>query len=234
MCNSSWTVSDSHGENGDIPGIDNFGPDTELGSQRAEAFVRAFLKQSLPQWSQQDCESHLQLTAVVLEYFTRQKPKQQKKSKGLSARQRRDMRLFDISPEQQSHEIQVSLLCGVTGILLPETKHVFNVITKEDHLKEVLGFEGSTYWEGVIDEGEVHRGIAWSMTFVFLLDGRAQEDLEEDGEQREAIIANAELFPGTVAQALVEVEKASVLMDVDPLIFMELCVEGTKEMLVQA
>ncbi|XP_052569245.1 ribonuclease P protein subunit p29-like isoform X3 [Peromyscus californicus insignis] len=86
----------------------------ELGSQQPEAFVRAFLKQSIPHWSQQDCESHLQCKAVVLEYFTRQKSKQQqKKSKGLTAKQRRDMRLFDINPEQQSHKIQVPLLCGV-------------------------------------------------------------------------------------------------------------------------
>ncbi|XP_076400915.1 ribonuclease P protein subunit p29-like [Peromyscus maniculatus bairdii] len=37
----------------------------ELGSQRPGAFVRAFLKQSMPHWSQQDCESHLQSKAVV-------------------------------------------------------------------------------------------------------------------------------------------------------------------------
>ncbi|KAL6067548.1 hypothetical protein STEG23_026333 [Scotinomys teguina] len=114
-----------------------------------------------------------------------QKPKQQKKkSKGLSARQRRDMRLFDISPEQQRYSLFLPLhelwkqyirdLCnglkpdtqpqmiqakllkadlhgaiisvtkskcpsyvGITGILLQETKHVFKVITKEDHLKVV-------------------------------------------------------------------------------------------------
>uniref|UniRef100_A0A8C8TTW8 Ribonuclease P protein subunit p29 n=1 Tax=Peromyscus maniculatus bairdii TaxID=230844 RepID=A0A8C8TTW8_PERMB len=147
----------------------------ELGSQRAEAFVRAFLKQSIPHWSQQDCESHLQRKAVVLEYFTRQKPKQQKKkSKGLTAKQRRDMRLFDINPEQQRYSLFLPLhelwkqyirdLCsglkpdtpcpqlllsfvvtkskcpsyvGVTGILLQETKHVFKIITKEDHLKVI-------------------------------------------------------------------------------------------------
>nr|XP_042131221.1 ribonuclease P protein subunit p29 isoform X4 [Peromyscus maniculatus bairdii] len=82
----------------------------ELGSQRAEAFVRAFLKQSIPHWSQQDCESHLQRKAVVLEYFTHQKPKQQqKKSKGLTAKQRRDMRLFDINPEQQRYSLFLPL-----------------------------------------------------------------------------------------------------------------------------
>ncbi|OBS77200.1 hypothetical protein A6R68_16361 [Neotoma lepida] len=139
----------------------------------------------MPHWSQQHCESHLQRKAVVLEYFTRQKPKQQqKKSKGLSAKQRRDMRLFDINPEQQRYSLFLSLhelwkqyirdLCnrlkpdtqpqliqakllkadlhgavisvtkskrpsyvGVTGILLQETKHVFKIITKEDHLKVI-------------------------------------------------------------------------------------------------
>lgn len=77
----------------------------ELGTQRAEAFVRAFLKQSIPHMSQQDCESHLQRKAVILEYFTRLKPKPRpkKKSKGLSAKQRRDMWLFDIKPEQQRY-----------------------------------------------------------------------------------------------------------------------------------
>ncbi|XP_076433010.1 ribonuclease P protein subunit p29-like [Peromyscus maniculatus bairdii] len=81
-----------------------------LGSQRPGAFVRAFLKQIIPHWSKQDSESHLQSKAVVLEYFTRQKPKQQeKKSKGLTAEQRRDMRLFDINPEQQRYSLFLPL-----------------------------------------------------------------------------------------------------------------------------
>ncbi|KAL6043276.1 hypothetical protein STEG23_022063 [Scotinomys teguina] len=50
------------------------------------------------------------------------------------------------------------------------------------------------------------------VAFGVLLQYLPQEDLEEDGEQGEAIIANAELFLGTVVQALVEAEKASVLM----------------------
>ncbi|KAH0507832.1 Ribonuclease P protein subunit p29 [Microtus ochrogaster] len=81
----------------------------ELGTQRAEAFVRAFLKRTIPHLSQQDCERHLQRKAVVLEYFTHQKPKQKKKSKGLSSKQRRDLRLFDISPEQQRYSLFLPL-----------------------------------------------------------------------------------------------------------------------------
>lgn len=49
-----------------------------------------------------------------------------------------------------------------------------------------------------------------------------------------SLTANAELLPGTVVQALVEVEKASVLMDADPVILMQPCAVGTIEMLAQA
>ncbi|XP_066874572.1 ribonuclease P protein subunit p29 isoform X3 [Kogia breviceps] len=129
------------------------------GTQRAEAFVRAFLKRSMPRMSQQAQEDHLQRKAVVLEYFTHRKQKEKrKKSKGLSAKQRRELRLFDINPEQQRQPqmIQAKLLkadlhgaivsvtkskcpsyVGITGILLQETKHIFKIITKEDRLKVI-------------------------------------------------------------------------------------------------
>ncbi|XP_005400169.1 PREDICTED: ribonuclease P protein subunit p29 isoform X1 [Chinchilla lanigera] len=82
----------------------------QLGAQRAEAFVSAFLRRSLPRMSQQACENQLQRKAVILEYFTRQKRKEKrKKSKGLSARERRDLRLFDIKPEQQRYSLFLPL-----------------------------------------------------------------------------------------------------------------------------
>lgn len=72
------------------------------GAQRAEAFVQAFLRRSTPRMSRQAREDQLQRKAVVLEYFARRKPKEKRKrSRGLSARQRRGLRLFDIKPEQQ-------------------------------------------------------------------------------------------------------------------------------------
>ena len=74
------------------------------GAQQAEAFVRAFLKRSMPRMSQQACEDQLQRKAVVLEYFTRRKRKEKRKrSKGLSAWQRRELHLFDITAEQQRY-----------------------------------------------------------------------------------------------------------------------------------
>ncbi|XP_055093601.1 ribonuclease P protein subunit p29 isoform X2 [Symphalangus syndactylus] len=80
------------------------------GAQRAEAFVRAFLKRSTPRMSPQAREDQLQRKAVVLEYFTHHKRKEKKKkAKGLSARQRRELRLFDIKPEQQRYSLFLPL-----------------------------------------------------------------------------------------------------------------------------
>lgn len=78
-------------------------PTQHPGAQRAEAFVRAFLKRSTPRMSPQAREDQLQRKAVVLEFFPRRKQKEKKKSRGLSARQRRELKLFDIKPEQQRY-----------------------------------------------------------------------------------------------------------------------------------
>ncbi|XP_027475251.1 ribonuclease P protein subunit p29 isoform X2 [Zalophus californianus] len=101
-----------------------------LGAQQAEAFVRAFLKRSTPHMSQQTRENQLQRKAVVLEYSTRRKQKEKKKkSKGLSARQRRELRLFDIKPEQQRyslflplHELWKQYIRDLCGGLKPDTQ----------------------------------------------------------------------------------------------------------------
>ncbi|XP_036131770.1 ribonuclease P protein subunit p29 isoform X1 [Molossus molossus] len=79
------------------------------GAQRAEAFVRAFLKRSTPRMSPRAREDQLQRKAVVLEYFPRRRQKEKKKSRGLSARQRRELKLFDIKPEQQRYELFIPL-----------------------------------------------------------------------------------------------------------------------------
>ncbi|XP_039087891.1 ribonuclease P protein subunit p29 isoform X2 [Hyaena hyaena] len=84
----------------------------------------------MPHMSQQACEEHLQRKAVVLEYSARRKRKEKKKkSKGLSARQRRELRLFDIKPEQQSynlflplHELWKQYIRDLCGGLKPDTQ----------------------------------------------------------------------------------------------------------------
>ncbi|XP_027979479.1 ribonuclease P protein subunit p29 isoform X4 [Eumetopias jubatus] len=80
--------------------------------------------------SQQTRENQLQRKAVVLEYSTRRKQKEKKKkSKGLSARQRRELRLFDIKPEQQRyslflplHELWKQYIRDLCGGLKPDTQ----------------------------------------------------------------------------------------------------------------
>uniref|UniRef100_H0X492 Ribonuclease P protein subunit p29 n=1 Tax=Otolemur garnettii TaxID=30611 RepID=H0X492_OTOGA len=82
----------------------------QMGAQRAEAFMKAFLKRSTPHMSQQAREDQLDRKAVILEYFTRPKRRERrKKSKGLSARQRRELHLFDIKPEQQRYSLFLPL-----------------------------------------------------------------------------------------------------------------------------
>lgn len=100
------------------------------GAQRAEAFVRAFLKRSTPRLSQQAREDQLQRKAVVLEYFARRPPREKRKRcRGLSARQRRGLRLFDVKPEQQRynlflplHELWKQYIRDLCGGLKPDTQ----------------------------------------------------------------------------------------------------------------
>ncbi|XP_070617750.1 ribonuclease P protein subunit p29 [Erythrolamprus reginae] len=79
-------------------------------SHKAEAFVKAFLQRSLPRKSEEDIEKHLNRKAVVLEHPRPRKSRQKvKRRKGLSAKQRREMHLFEIPPEQQRYEIFIPL-----------------------------------------------------------------------------------------------------------------------------
>ncbi|XP_054856531.1 ribonuclease P protein subunit p29 [Eublepharis macularius] len=78
--------------------------------KEAEAFVKAFLKRSLPKKSEEDIQDILTRKAVVLEHLHKRKRRERKtKGKGLSAKQRREMRLFEIKPEQQRYEIFLPL-----------------------------------------------------------------------------------------------------------------------------
>ncbi|XP_036202249.1 ribonuclease P protein subunit p29 [Myotis myotis] len=80
------------------------------GAQRAEAFLQAFLRRCTPHMSQRAREDQLQRKAVVLEYFTRRRGREpRRRARGLSARQRRALRLFDIKPEQQRYDLFLPL-----------------------------------------------------------------------------------------------------------------------------
>ncbi|XP_015420189.1 PREDICTED: ribonuclease P protein subunit p29 [Myotis davidii] len=80
------------------------------GAERAEAFLQAFLRRCTPHMSQSAREDQLQRKAVVLEYFTRRRGREpRRRARGLSARQRRALRLFDIKPEQQRYDLFLPL-----------------------------------------------------------------------------------------------------------------------------
>uniref|UniRef100_A0A669R6L6 Ribonuclease P protein subunit p29 n=2 Tax=Phasianus colchicus TaxID=9054 RepID=A0A669R6L6_PHACC len=80
------------------------------GSEEARAFVSAFLKRSMPKKKDEAIRDALTRKAVVLEHrcARRKKPKR-RKTKTFTARQRRELRLFEIEPEQQRYELFLPL-----------------------------------------------------------------------------------------------------------------------------
>ncbi|XP_077166441.1 ribonuclease P protein subunit p29 isoform X2 [Paroedura picta] len=78
--------------------------------KEADAFVKAFLKRSLPQKSEEAIEDLLSRKAVVLEHLHKRRRRGKKtRGKGLSSKERREMRLFEIKPEQQRYKIFLPL-----------------------------------------------------------------------------------------------------------------------------
>lgn len=81
-----------------------------VSQSQASKFTKAFLKSCLPGKSQKDIDEYMQHKAVVLEYRKQKTKKAQpKKSKGLTARQRREMKLFQIKPEHQKYQLFLPL-----------------------------------------------------------------------------------------------------------------------------
>ncbi|NXL87995.1 RPP29 protein, partial [Alectura lathami] len=79
-------------------------------SEEARAFVSAFLKRSMPRKKDEAIQAVLTQKAVVLEHRSKRRRKQKrKKTKSFTARQRREMRLFEIEPEQQRYDIFLPL-----------------------------------------------------------------------------------------------------------------------------
>lgn len=79
----------------------HFQPQT---NSKAQAFTKAFLRNSTQQQSQLKVQSMLSHKAVILGYSRPKKDKSRrnsKKAKGLNARQKRAMKIFQIKPEHQ-------------------------------------------------------------------------------------------------------------------------------------
>ncbi|XP_078066932.1 ribonuclease P protein subunit p29 [Mustelus asterias] len=79
------------------------------GSKQAEAFVNAFLKRSLPRLGAEQIHSHLNRKAVILEHLLKKHKKTKRKAKCLSAKERRELRIFELKPEQQRYELFLPL-----------------------------------------------------------------------------------------------------------------------------
>ncbi|CAN9506836.1 unnamed protein product [Ophioblennius macclurei] len=79
---------------------------------KAAAFTEAFVKNSLQQPERHDLKSMLSHKAVILEYSKPKKDsakRSSKKAKGLNARQKRAMKIFQIKPEHQRYELFLPL-----------------------------------------------------------------------------------------------------------------------------
>ncbi|XP_048886304.1 ribonuclease P protein subunit p29 [Brienomyrus brachyistius] len=78
----------------------------------AEAFTSTFLKKSLPSMRPEAIQQALLHKAVVLEYHhkrTGTQRQRRKRARGLTSRQRRELRLFHLKPEHQKYELFLPL-----------------------------------------------------------------------------------------------------------------------------
>ncbi|XP_051798848.1 ribonuclease P protein subunit p29 isoform X5 [Acanthochromis polyacanthus] len=79
---------------------------------KAAAFTKAFLKNSIQQPARHDLKSMLTHKAVILGYIRPKKKKTKrnsKKAKGLNARQKKAMKIFQLKPEHQRYELFLPL-----------------------------------------------------------------------------------------------------------------------------
>ncbi|KAM4602409.1 ribonuclease P protein subunit p29 [Polymixia lowei] len=79
---------------------------------QAKAFTQAFILNSMKTVTQESLAGRITQKAVILNYSKLRKPKVRrnaKKAKGLNARQKRELKVFQIKPEQQRYELFLPL-----------------------------------------------------------------------------------------------------------------------------
>ncbi|XP_068183646.1 ribonuclease P protein subunit p29 [Antennarius striatus] len=81
------------------------------GRSKAETFTQAFLSNSMQQQQHHDVSSMLRHKAVILNYPKKERWSKRKtrRTKGLNARQKRAMKLFQVKPEHQRYELFLPL-----------------------------------------------------------------------------------------------------------------------------
>lgn len=75
----------------------------------AEDFTNAFIENSLPRLNTPAIEDLMYRKAVVLEYARPKKKRKKKKAKGLNAKERRQLKIFQLKPEHQKYELFLPL-----------------------------------------------------------------------------------------------------------------------------
>lgn len=75
----------------------------------AEAFTKAFVKNSIPHMKDAAVEDMLARKAVVLEYKRPKKKVKKRKAKGLNAKERRRLKIFQLKPEHQKYQLFLPL-----------------------------------------------------------------------------------------------------------------------------
>lgn len=79
-------------------------------SFKAKAFTEAFLKNSIQQPRRHDLQNMLSHKAVILGYGRPKKERRKSaKARGLNARQKRELKVFQIKPEHQRYELFLPL-----------------------------------------------------------------------------------------------------------------------------
>ncbi|XP_067305998.1 ribonuclease P protein subunit p29 [Pseudorasbora parva] len=77
--------------------------------KKAETFTETFLKNSLPQMKDEAIENAMAHKAVVLGFKRQKKKEKKKKAKGLNAKERRQLKIFQLKPEHQKYELFLPL-----------------------------------------------------------------------------------------------------------------------------
>ncbi|CAN2389358.1 ribonuclease P RNA binding, partial [Pristimantis euphronides] len=77
--------------------------------KKAEVFVNAFLKRYVPSLKTSNVDEFLGRKALVMEFDNKKRTRKRHKAKSLTAKERRDMKLFKINPDQQRYDLYLPL-----------------------------------------------------------------------------------------------------------------------------
>lgn len=79
-------------------------------SAKAKAFVNAFLKRCMPRLSNEAIQEKFSRKALLLKHaLKKEKKKKKRETKTLSAKERSELKIFEIKPEQQRYELFLPL-----------------------------------------------------------------------------------------------------------------------------